>query len=332
MITSLLSLILLAQTNPPDFWALQMVQNGKQWTVSSKRYSPSGRLLATSKSISGVGGVYSGVNSNGTIWVWGFPSTDNEPFTKTTYSFEGKRTSHHSFPSDYLAGLTKSTAPTQGDPVAVRGQLKGNTKPDGLVILASTEQGKWLTIKGAHQWVQGRTPDEVFLGGFVGHPLYKSSKLTNAWIVNRTTGKSVTLTSAQFRKLLWPAARAAFDRFGAGPFFSNPVSRPGFPQDPAYVVSRLVDPFYTDHDQETEGSAIVYPDGRVILTKYFGSPLLATTMRGQTMYVLTDHSYYRKLGEANLKILYLMKVDPKNGLVRVASAKNATGVSYAFAE
>lgn len=332
MITPLVSLILLAPTSPPDIWSLQMLQTGQKWQASSKRYSPAGKLLNSSKSVIGVGGVYTGVLSDGTIWVWGFPNSDREPFTRTTYGLEGRRKTRYAFPLSYSVGLTKAAGPTQCDPVVVRGQLKGNAMASALVMFASTEQGKWMTIKGAHQWVEGRTSSEVFLGEFVGHPMYKSAKLTKVWLFDRKTGKSLMTTPGQFRSLLWPAARAAFDRFGAGPFFSIPVARPGYPKDPAYVVSGLVDPFYTDHDQETEGSAVVFPNGRVVLTKYFGSPLLATTMRGPTMYVLTDHSYYRKLGEENQKILYLMKVDRKHGLVRVASLKNATGVSYAFAE
>ena len=79
-------------------------------------------------------------------------------------------------------------------------------------------------------------------------------------------------------------------------------------------------------------SAIVFPNSKIFTKNFHLNPLIATTVREKTMYVLTDDSYYNAVGWNEREVLHLMKVDPKHGLVRVASVKNATGVSYAFAE
>ncbi|MCC6685859.1 MAG: hypothetical protein IT205_02580 [Fimbriimonadaceae bacterium] len=190
---------------------------------------------------------------------------------------------------------------------------------------------RWRTIAGANQWTHGRTFDEFFCAKLWGDGLDPNAKLITAWVVDRRSGSSKKLTATQFRSCLWPAARIAYDRYGPGAFFANSVERPGYPSDPAYVVSRIHEHY--DREQAPTGkSAVIFPNGQVVEKEYHGSPLIATTMRGKTMFVLTDDSYYNKMGINERDMLHLMKVDPKHGLVRVASVKNATGVSYAFAE
>ncbi len=193
------------------------------------------------------------------------------------------------------------------------------------------KSGQWHNFPHSTRAIQGRHQDELFLGTIEGGFFSPSAKLTKVLIVDKQSGKGRAVSAASFRSVLWPAARAAYDRWGAVAFFRNPVDRPGYAADPAYIISGLE--LYTDkEDVEAGTSAIVFPDGRVFTKPFHWNPLIATTTRGKTMYVLTDDSYYNEMGWNERDLLHLMKVDRTHGLVRVGSVENATGVSYAFAD
>lgn len=236
-------------------------------------------------------------------------------------------------PAPYSIGPTKDTPRLRSS--AQEAVLASTWLPKvqrfAPAILVWDSKGQWHTYSSASMWVPGRDSNELFLGQFDGDLSNSKTKMLKGWIVNRATGKGRAVSPTALRNLLWPAAKVAFDKFGAGPFFLNPIWRPGYATDPAYIVSGLDQ--YTDAEGAAAGkSAIVFPNGKIITKDFHWNPLIATTIRGKDMYVLTDDSYYNAMGWNEREVLHLMKVDPKHGLVRVASVKNATGVSYAFAE
>ncbi len=208
-------------------------------------------------------------------------------------------------------------------------EASGGTREVTIQILDSMK--KWHAYSGASLWTYGRNRDEIFVAKLKWAPIFPASKLEKAWIVNRKTGLGKPVTPTEFRKLLWPAARTAYDRWGPFFFFMNPVSDPGYPSDPAYVITCLFP--YTDTENVDAGkSAIVFSNGKVILKPYHGTPLIAAKRVGSKMYVLTDDSYYNKVGRPEKDVLHLMKIDPRHGLSRVASVAAPKGRSYAFAE
>ncbi len=235
-------------------------------------------------------------------------------------------------PEPYDIGTLKDTLQIRSSEFDALGGSRWLPKEQRFssTILVWDSSGKWHSFPNASMWVSGRNTSELFLGQFDGDLSKSDTKLVRGWVVNRKTGKATTVSPRAFRDLLWPAARVAFDKWGAGPFFLNPVARPGYPTDPAYVISKL-EPYTDSEDVAAGKSAIVFPNGKIITKSYHWNPLIATTMRGKTMYVLTDDSYYNAMGWNEREVLHLMKVDSKEGLVRVASVEDATGVSYAFA-
>ncbi|MBL8060724.1 MAG: hypothetical protein JNK63_08435 [Chthonomonas sp.] len=238
-------------------------------------------------------------------------------------------------PSAYGLGPAKPTVSdwVSGEklPFAFAGYREAKTPDERVSIQVLDSQRRWHSYPGASLWTYGRTRDEIFVAKLKWASIFRASKLEKAWIVSRKTGLGKPVNPIEFRKLLWPAARIAYDRWGSFFFFMNPVADPGYPSDPAYVITSLFP--YTDTENVDAGkSAIVFPSGKVVIKPYHGTPLIAAKKVGRTMYVLTDDSYYNKVGWTEKDVLHLMKVDAKQGLSRIVSVPAPKGRSYAFAE
>ena len=239
------------------------------------------------------------------------------------------------YPASFDIGPTKTgiSGWEAGEPLpfAFAGYREAKTPDERVSIQVLDSQRRWHSYPGAKLWTYGRTRDEIFVAKLKWAPIFRASKLEKGWIVSRKTGLGKPVNPSEFRKLLWPAARIAYDRWGPFFFFMNPVSDPGYPSDPAYVITSLFP--YTDTENVDAGkSAIVFPSGKVVIKTYHGTPLIAAKRVGGKMFVLTDDSYYNKVGWTEKDVLHLMKIDPRHGLSRVASVAAPKGRSYAFAE
>ncbi len=332
---SLCYLAVVGQSSLPWCWSLAAVPIGEpslnKWAITSRQVSFDSRSTVPKWKTEHSGGATVGVTRQGKPWILDIPYPEPGRIKYSVYGPSGKIIFSHSFPPSYSVSLAKSSVDVEVEPPVFRTRLKVTKEEGKFGLLMLSEKKRWFAFPGARHWTHGRTNSELFFAKLWGDGLDPSAKLLAAWVVDRKSGSSKKLSETQFRSILWPAARVAYDRYGPGAFFANFVERPGYPSDPAYVVSRIHEHY--DREQETTGkSAIVFPNGQVVEKEYHGSPLIATTMRGKTMFVLTDDSCYNKIGINERDMLHLMKVDPKHGLVRVASVKNATGVSYAFAE
>lgn len=327
MITAILLSTVSLTTTYPEVHALRVAEKHEVMRISFRDGIRSRHKLSTTPT---------GVLPDGNLWQLRYLSrtADASPGQLAYSDVSGKQVLKTSWtPSQLGVGPVKGSSQLRAlEPFALgasRWLEKDQTFANAMLVWDA--RGRWHTFQGASMWVAGRTPSELFLGQFDDNLHNVKANLLKVWIVDRRTGKSLTATPQAFRKLLWPAAWAALDRWGPATFFQNPISRPGYPSDPAYVVSGVER--YTDSEDVMSGkSAIVFPNGKIITKNFHWNPLIATTVRGKTMYVLTDDSYYNAAGWNEREVLHLMKVDPKHGLTRVASVKNATGVSYAFAE
>ena len=328
-------LALLGQSALPWCWSLEGTPIGdpnlNKWELTSRQVAFEGQSLIQKWKMVHVGGARVGVTRQGKPWILDIPYPKPGRFKYSVYGPSGALAYSHTFPANYFVGPAKSSEDVEVEPSVFLNRREGGHAGDRSELLLLTTNRRWLSFPGARHWTHGRNSGELFFAKLWGHFFDPNAKLLTAWVVDKRTGSSRKLTATQFRSILWPSARIAYDKYGPGAFFGNFVERPGYPNDPAYVISRIYEQY--DEEQAVTGkSAVIFPNGQVVETEYHGSPLIATTKRGKTMFVLTDDSYYNKMGVNEREVLHLMKVDPKHGLVRVASVKNATGVSYAFAE
>ncbi|MCC7102862.1 MAG: hypothetical protein IT206_07270 [Fimbriimonadaceae bacterium] len=327
MMTAILLSAVSLTINYPEVYAMRVAGKHELILISFRDGIRSQRKLSSTPN---------GILPNGNLWQLKYlsPTADSSPGQLTYSDVSGKQVLKTSWtPNQFGVGAVKGSSQLRAlEPFALGASTwleKNQTFANAMLVWDA--RGRWHTFQGASMWVAGRTPSELYLGQFDDNLHNVKANLLKVWIVDRRTGRSQSVTPPAFRMLLWPAARAALDRWGPATFFQNPISRPGYPSDPAYIVSGLER--YTDSEDVMSGkSAIVFPNSKIFTKNFHLNPLIATTVREKTMYVLTDDSYYNAVGWNEREVLHLMKVDPKHGLVRVASVKNATGVSYAFAE
>ncbi|MBL8060725.1 MAG: hypothetical protein JNK63_08440 [Chthonomonas sp.] len=194
----------------------------------------------------------------------------------------GKRVKAVSMPKPFDGGKHAFRGEQLWPPVLEASYYDAKLSAFQRSLLVMDAKGHWNKFQNATKAISGRHPNELFIGFIEGGTLSGAGKLAKVAIVDRKTGSQRIVSGGEFRSVLWPSAKAAFDLWGAVAFFINPVSWPGFPTDPAYVMSGLGQ--YTDEEDMTAGkSAVFFPNGKMIEKYYHGSPLIATTVRGNTM-------------------------------------------------